>query len=94
MNDRLRSAVKQLPLSGVLQSLEVRLQEAAGRRLDYAEFLELALADELAVRSDRQLKRRVKAAGFLLDAHARNDTLQSTQPLSARPLPQHGCIFG
>jgi hypothetical protein len=32
------------------QSLEVRLQEAAGNGLNHAEFLELVLQDELLVR--------------------------------------------
>ena len=61
MNDALRSNLKRLRLSGLLESLEVRLQEAAGHGLNHAEFLELILQDELAVRSDRQLRRRVKA---------------------------------
>ena len=64
MNDTLPQALKQLRLSGLLQSLEVRLQEAASHGLNHAEFLELILQDELAVRSDRQLQRRVKAACF------------------------------
>jgi DNA replication protein DnaC len=64
MNDSLATALKQLRLSGLLQSLDVRLQEAAGHSLNHAEFLELILQDELAVRSDRLLKRRVKAASF------------------------------
>src|SRR4029077_4760263 len=64
MNDALRSALKKLRLSGLLESLEVRLQEAAGHGLNHAEFLELILQDELAVRSDRQLQRRNKTAGF------------------------------
>jgi DNA replication protein DnaC len=64
VNDALRSALKQLRLSGLLESLEVRLQEAAGNGLSHAEFLELVLQDELVVRADRQLQRRVKAAQF------------------------------
>jgi DNA replication protein DnaC len=64
MNDVLRTALKQLRLSGLLESLEVRLQEAAGNGLSHAEFLELVLQDELVVRADRQLQRRVKAAQF------------------------------
>ncbi len=64
MNDALRSLLKQLRLSGLLESLEVRLQEAAGHGLGHAEFLELVLQDELAIRADRQLQRRVKAAQF------------------------------
>lgn len=64
MNEPLRSALKKLRLSGLLESLEVRLLEAAGHGLSHAEFLELLVQDELAVRSDRQLQRRVKAAQF------------------------------
>lgn len=64
MNDSLRSALKQLRLSGLMTSLEVRLQEAASHQLSHAEFLELILQDELFVRSNRQLSRRVTAAGF------------------------------
>jgi DNA replication protein DnaC len=56
--------LKQLRLSGLLESLEVRLQEAASHHLNHVEFLELILQDELAVRSDRLLERRIKAAGF------------------------------
>jgi DNA replication protein DnaC len=64
MTESLRSALKQLRLSGLLDSLEVRLHEAAGNGLHHVEFLELILQDELAVRADRQLQRRVKAAQF------------------------------
>src|SRR5262245_12806873 len=64
MNESLRSALKQLRLSGLLESLEVRLHEAASNGLNHAEFLELILQDELLVRADRQLARRVKAAQF------------------------------
>ena len=46
MNEALRKALKQLRLSGLLESLEIRLQEAAGHGLSHAEFLELILQDE------------------------------------------------
>jgi DNA replication protein DnaC len=64
MNERLQSALQQLHLSGLAQALDVRLQEAAGNQLNHAEFLELILQDELLVRQQRQIDRRVKAAGF------------------------------
>jgi DNA replication protein DnaC len=64
MNEALRKTLKQLRLSGLLESLEIRLQEAAGHGLSHGEFLELILQDELAVRGDRQLERRFKAAQF------------------------------
>lgn len=64
MNANLHQQLKQLRLSGLSESLEVRLQEAKSSKLDHAEFLELILADELVVRRDRQIARRTKAAAF------------------------------
>ena len=64
MNETLQSTLKKLRLSGLVQSLDVRLQEAAGHSLNHAEFLELVLQDELAVRADRSMNRRTKAALF------------------------------
>jgi DNA replication protein DnaC len=64
MHDSLHTALIKLRLSGLAQALDVRLQEAAGNHLQHAEFLELILQDELAVRNERLVARRVKAAGF------------------------------
>jgi DNA replication protein DnaC len=64
MNDSLRKSLRQLRLSGLADSLEIRLQEAAGHQLGYSEFLELVLQDELLVRNDRLIQRRVKSAQF------------------------------
>ena len=64
MNANLREQLRELRLSGLSQSLEVRLQEARSSRLDYAEFLELILEDEMMTRRDRQIDRRMKAAAF------------------------------
>jgi DNA replication protein DnaC len=64
MNDRLHKTLRQLRLSGLAQSLEVRLQEAVGHQLSHGEFLELILQDELLVRNQRQIERRVQAAQF------------------------------
>jgi DNA replication protein DnaC len=64
MNDTLEKALKKLRLSGLAQSLDVRLQEAGGNGLNHAEFLELILQDELAIRADRLMNRRIQAAAF------------------------------
>jgi DNA replication protein DnaC len=64
MNNHLHETLRKLRLSGALSSLEIRLHEAMSHSLSHVEFLELVLQDELAVRSDRQLERRVKAAMF------------------------------
>jgi DNA replication protein DnaC len=64
MNTALSDALKQLRLSGLAGSLAVRLHEAQANRLAHVEFLELVLQDELAVRRERQVERRIKAAAF------------------------------
>lgn len=64
MNPQLKSALKRLRLSGLMSTLEVRLQEAAGNQLSCAEFLELIINDEIAIREDRAIARRVNASKF------------------------------
>ena len=64
MKDALMNMLRNLRLSGLAETLEMRLQEASGNRLTHAEFLELILQDELLVRGQRQIARRVKAAAF------------------------------
>lgn len=64
MNESLAGALKRLRLSGLASVLDVRLQEAQAGSLSHAEFLELILQDELAVRKDRLIERRIKAAAF------------------------------
>ena len=63
-NANLETACKQLRLSGLAQTLSLRLQEAAANRLAHAEFLELVLQDELNIRKERMLARRTKTADF------------------------------
>ena len=64
MSDGLTSMLKKLRLSGLNDSLEIRLHEASSRGLTHRELLELALQDELLVRDGRQISRRIAAACF------------------------------
>ena len=64
MNAKLTDNLRQLRLSGLAASLDVRLQEAAANQLNHVEFLELVLQDELAVRYERMVARRTRAACF------------------------------
>ncbi len=65
MNEsNIEMTLKQLRLSGLIQTLAARLQEAAANRLSHGEFLELILQDELHTRQQRFLARRTKAADF------------------------------
>jgi DNA replication protein DnaC len=64
MDKTLKTTAIKLRLSGLLNSLDLRLQEAESQRLPYSEFLELVFQDELDVRASRQVARRRKAASF------------------------------
>lgn len=64
MNETIRKRLGKLRLSGMASTLELRLQEARGNDLDHLEFLELALQDELDIREQRSIERRVKLAAF------------------------------
>jgi DNA replication protein DnaC len=61
---QLTPTLKQLRLSGLAATLDVRLQEAASSRLSHAEFLTLILQDELNIRQQRMITNRSRAAGF------------------------------
>ena len=60
----LKQHARNLLLSGLLDSLELRLQEAEANRLPYAQFLELVFQDEINVRNQRTIARRNKSADF------------------------------
>ena len=64
MNESLMTQLRKLRLSGLAETLQVRLQEAQGNSLTHAEFLELILQDELLIRNQRKIARRVKGAAF------------------------------
>lgn len=64
MNPQLTSKLKQIRLSGMVQTMPARLAQAQGGNLTHLEFLELLVGDELAVRSDRLFLRRLKQAGI------------------------------
>jgi DNA replication protein DnaC len=64
MNNTLKQHARSLHLSGLLQSLELRLHEAEANRLPYAQFLELLFQDEINVRHQRFISRRQKLANF------------------------------
>lgn len=64
MNDTMENTLRTLRLSGMKETLDIRLEEASGHSLTHGEFLELILQDELLVRKDRKIGRRIQNAGF------------------------------
>jgi DNA replication protein DnaC len=64
MNPNLVQSARKLRLSGLLNSLELRLEEARSHQLAHEQFLELVFQDELNIRQQRLIDKRKKAAGF------------------------------
>lgn len=54
--------LKSIRLSAMASKLPIRLQEAAANELSYLQFLQNLIDDELAIRKDRLLNRRLKQA--------------------------------
>ena len=62
--DELVPHLKKLRLSGVLQSLELRLRQAREDTLPHEEFLFRLLTDEVERRDGKQLEQRIRRANF------------------------------
>ena len=60
----LNDALKKLGLTGMLNSLESRNQQALSGQMSYCEFLSLLAQDELLLRDNRKYERRLKFANI------------------------------
>jgi DNA replication protein DnaC len=61
---QLSPLLKQLRLSGILDSLEARNKAAVQAKLAYTDFLALLIQDEVARREQKKFNMRVRRAGF------------------------------
>jgi DNA replication protein DnaC len=63
----LRNQLKQLRLSGILETLEVRVRQAIDEQMSYVDFLQRLIEDEVERRHHKQLQLRVRRANFQTD---------------------------
>ena len=75
---QLEPMLKQLRLSGILDSLLARNQQAIKSKLAYTDFLALLIQDEVARRDQRQFGQRLHKAQVLLTAVIIRRNLAST----------------
>lgn len=61
---QLQPRLKRLKLGGMLQTLELRLDQAHQEKLGHLAFLELMLEDEIQRRQNKALRRRIERARF------------------------------
>lgn len=64
IDGQLEKKLKQLRLTGMFETLEVRLKQAEGSNSGYLDFLSTLLEDEYEKRQSRGLLKRLKKAGF------------------------------
>ena len=64
MNDLMFSRLRQLKLSGIIKTVELRNEQAIKEQMSYMEFLELLLSDEFSNRKDNSNKKRMQKAKF------------------------------
>ena len=64
ISQQLAPALKQLRLSGILDTLEVRNQQAIGEQWTYLEFLTRLAQDEVERRAHKQLDLRIRRSGI------------------------------
>lgn len=62
MIEHIEQSLKNFRLGGMAAMLQVRWQEAKANELDYTEFLERLIDDEITKRKENLLKRRIKMA--------------------------------
>ncbi|MBO0730406.1 MAG: IS21-like element helper ATPase IstB [Acidimicrobiaceae bacterium] len=65
---QLAQVLRALHLTGMLDTLEIRLAEARAGTLGHVEFLQVLMEDELARREAAGVSRRIRAAGFPVEA--------------------------
>jgi DNA replication protein DnaC len=64
IDTELKTVLKRLKLSGLLPTLPDRLAYARKEKIDYTQFLELVLSDEVERRDQKHVTNRLAAAGF------------------------------
>ena len=81
LNHQLVPKLKNLRLSGILATLEVRMQQAITEKLSYVDFLERLVEDEIERRAQKQLQLRLRRATVDLGKTLEGSTSRLT-PLS------------
>lgn len=61
---QIKPMLNSLRLSGIMDTLEVRNQQAISEKISYLDFLAMLVQDETERRKSKQLERRLKRSGF------------------------------
>ena len=82
----LKEQLKRLKLSGIKDTLDIRLQEATGNQLSHLDFLSILLDDEIELRLERKLIRLIKQAAIGNDATLESFDFQFNPVINARQI--------
>lgn len=92
--DELVPILKKLKLSGVLQSLELRVRQTVEDDVHPAEFLLRLLSDEVGRRDEKQLEQRIRKAAFQANKTLENfDFLFNPKVPKAKVIDLATCTF-
>jgi DNA replication protein DnaC len=92
--DELVPILKKLKLSGVLQSLELRVRQTVEDQVHPAEFLLRLLHDEVERRDEKQLEQRIRKAAFQANKTLENfDFLFNPKVPKAKVIDLATCTF-
>src|SRR6266496_4562057 len=80
----LEQKLTHLKLGRIRQVYESWVEHAAQHELDYAEFLDQLLTEELLARQENQIRRRMAAAGFPYAATLEQRSEEHTSELQSR----------
>ena len=72
MSAQLKNQLKKLKLSGMLNTLDLRIMEAQQNQLSYSEFLSMILSDESERRENNKITNLIKNAGLTNDKTLEN----------------------
>ena len=94
LDHHLQSQLKTLRLGGVLETLDLRVQQAQKDSLAYLEFFQLLLQDEVERREAKKLNLRLSRAAFEEEKTLEGFDFASSPKLNARLIHGLGnCVF-
>lgn len=84
MNTAMLNNLKDLKLSGVMKTLDTRLEEAIKSNLSYLEFFELLVQDEVNNRIGNANRKRLQRLSLHSTRQLKNSTLATSRPSAGR----------
>lgn len=96
LSAQLKQQLKTLKLSGIVNTLDIRLMEVQQNQISYTEFLAMLLQDELESRKQNRFKKLLKSSGLGLEKTIESfdsSAIPSINPTLIRELATYQFIY-